>query len=311
VTSNSKQERQIKVVFIVGFTRSGSTLLEHLLSIAPGTVAVGEMAYLWEPEVRNDSYCGCGIKWDCCPFWRRVLAAQQSLDFEKERSPDAPQFLQFFGDLIRGRDNSNDFQYQRFLNQLESIYRAISDQTHGSVIIDSSKRPVFGLAASRLPSASVTLIHLVRDSRGCTFSWMKRKARRELGEKAFMPRLTAHRAALAWTGKNLQADLLRMQKCRHIFLRYEDLVARPAFEVNKILGQIGLSSISPDQDGIFHPPVSHGIWGNPDRWSSMHATKVTEDKRWITGLSTRDFAVTTLISAPLLKRYGYRLSRSR
>ena len=40
-----------KVVFIVGFTRSGSPLLEHLLSIARGTVAVGEMAYLWDSEV--------------------------------------------------------------------------------------------------------------------------------------------------------------------------------------------------------------------------------------------------------------------
>jgi len=269
------------------------------------------MAYLWEPEVRNNSYCGCGTKLDCCPFWSKILTAQQYLDFEKDRSPDVPQFWRFFRDLIRGRDGANDPEYRRFLNRLESIYRAISDQTDGSVIIDSSKRPLFGLAASRLPNAEVTLIHLVRDSRGCTFSWIQRKARRELGEKAFMPRQPAYRAALAWSGKNLQADILRMQRCRHIFLRYEDLVAQPAFEVNKILGQIGLSSISPDQDGIFHAPISHGIWGNPDRWSSKHATKVTEDKRWITGLSTRDFAVTTLISAPLLRRYGYRLFRSR
>jgi hypothetical protein len=308
---DSKRRGEIKVIFIVGYTRSGSTLLERLLSIAPGTVAVGEMAYLWESEVRNNSYCGCGTKLDSCPFWSKILAGQQSLDFEKERSPDVPQFARFFGDLLRRRDNSNDPDYRRFLNRLESIYHAISEQTQGSVIIDSSKQPIFGLAASRLPNASVTLIHLVRDSRGCAFSWMGRKARPELGEKVFMRRLPAYHAALAWSGKNLQADILRMQRGRHILLRYENLVAQPAFEVNKILGQIGLSSISPDQDGIFYAPVSHGIWGNPDRWSSVHATKVTEDKRWITGLSTRDFALTTLISAPLLKRYGYRLSRSR
>jgi hypothetical protein len=28
--------------------------------MAPGTVAVGEMAYLWEQRVGNNSYCGCG-----------------------------------------------------------------------------------------------------------------------------------------------------------------------------------------------------------------------------------------------------------
>ena len=309
--ADSKRPGEINVIFIVGYTRSGSTLLEHLLSIAPGTVAVGEMAYLWDAGVRNNSYCGCGTKLDSCPFWKRILDAQQSV-FEKERSPDARLFWRFFGDLIRRGNGASDPQYQRFLNRLESLYSAISEQTHGSVIIDSSKRAIFGLAASRLAGANVTLIHLVRDSRGCAFSWKARKPRRELGEKAFMAQVPAGRAALGWTGRNLQADILRMQKCRHIFLKYEDLVARPALEVNKILRQIGLSSISPDQDGIFHAPVSHGIWGNPDRWSSsMRAIKVTKDQRWLTGLSTRDFAVATLVSAPLLKWYGYRLSRSR
>ena len=43
----------------------------------------------------------------------------------------------------------------------------------------------------------------------------------------------------------------------------------------------------------------------------MHAIKVIEDQRWVTGLSTRDFAIATVVSAPLLKSYGYRLFRSR
>ncbi len=307
--ANSNRPSEINVIFIVGYTRSGSTLLEHLLSIAPRTVAVGEMAYLWEPEVRNNSYCGCGIKLTCCPFWKKILTTRQ---FDENRSPGTPQFWRFFRDLIYREHRGNDLRYRQFLNQIESVYQAISDQTQGSIIIDSSKRPTFGLAVSRLSRASVTLIHLVRDSRGCAFSWTNRKARAELGDKEYMPRLSAHYAALGWAGKNLQADILRIKARRHIFLRYEDLVRRPAFEVNKILREIGRPAISPDDNGIFHAPLSHGIWGNPDRWSShMHGIKVTEDQRWVTGLSTRDFAVTTLVSAPLLKWYGYRLFRSR
>jgi hypothetical protein len=309
IASSSKQSSDIKVVFIVGFTRSGSTLLEHLLSISPGTAAVGEMAYLWDPEIRNTSYCGCGKKLDCCSFWRKILAAQH---FEEDRSPEVLQFWRFFEDLISNRGKASDPQYHRFLNQIESTYAAISNQTRGSVIIDSSKRPIFALAAARLPNVRLTTIHLVRDSRGCVFSWINRKARRELGEKAFMPRLPARRAAKRWIANNLQANILRMRRGQHIFLRYEDLVAQPAVEVNKILRQIGLPQISPDPDGIFHAPVSHGIWGNPDRWSGiMHAIRVTKDNRWVTGLSARDFTITTLISAPLLKWYGYRLLRPR
>jgi hypothetical protein len=307
-TRSSKRSSEIKVVFIAGFTRSGSTLLEHLLSISPGTVAVGEMAYLWDPEVRNTSYCGCGMKLDCCSFWKKILTAH---DFEEDRSPEVLEFWKFFEDLVSNGGKAGDPQYRRFLNQIESTYAAISNQTQGSVIIDSSKRPIFALAAAKLPNVRLTMIHLVRDSRGCVFSWINRKARTELGEKAFMPRLPARRAAKRWLGSNLQANILRMRRGQHIFLRYEDLVAQPAVEVNKILRQIGLPQISADRDGIFHAPVSHGIWGNPDRWSGMHAIKVTKDNRWVTGLSARDFTITTLISAPLLKWYGYRLLRPR
>lgn len=303
---SSSQRSEVKVVFIVGFTRSGSTLLEHLLSISPGTVAVGEMAYLWDPKVRKTSYCGCGLKLDHCAFWSKVLTN----DFEKQRSPETAQFWQFFGDLVGNGGRFGDAEYRRFLNRIESTYAAISDQTRASVIIDSSKRPIFALAAARLPNVRLTMIHLVRDSRGCVSSWIKRKPRTELGENAFMPRLPARRAALRWTQNNFQAQLLRMRRGHHIFLRYEDLVARPTVEVNKILGEIGVAPISPDEDGTFHAPVSHGIWGNPDRWSSrMRAIKITTDQRWVTSLSARDFAITTLISAPLLKWYGYRLLR--
>ena len=309
IAPDSKQRSGIKVVFIVGFTRSGSTLLEHLLSASPGTVAVGEMAYLWDPKVRNTSYCGCGMKLACCSFWKKILTAQQ---FGEDRSPDTPQFWRFFEELIYKGRKTNDPEYRGFLNRIETTYARISDQTHGSVIIDSSKRPMFALAAARLANVRLTMIHLVRDSRGCVFSWITRKARMELGENVFMEQVSARHTVRQWMGRNLQADILRTQRCQHILLRYEDLVDRPAFEVNKILRQVGLSSIAADQDGIFHAPVSHGIWGNPDRWSSlMHAIRVTKDNRWVAGLSERDFTITTLISAPLLKWYGYRLLRPR
>ena len=307
-TRSSKQSSDVKVVFIVGFTRSGSTLLEHLLSISPGTVAVGEMAYLWDPKIRTTSYCGCGVKLDRCPFWNKILTEY----FEQDRSPDSRQFWRFFEDLVCNTGKIDDARYRRFLNQMESTYAAISDQTQGRVIIDSSKRPIFALAAARLPNVKLTMIHLVRDSRGCVFSSITRKARTELGENVFMPQMSARGAVRQWIARNLQADILRTQRSQHMLLRYEDLVNRPAFEVNKILRQVGLPAIAADQNGIFHAPVSHGIWGNPDRWSdSMHAIKVTKDNRWITGLSARDFAITTLISAPLLKWYGYRLLRPR
>jgi LPS sulfotransferase NodH len=301
-----KKRGGIKIIFILGYTRSGSTLLEQLLSVAPDTVAVGELTYLWAERVRNETYCGCSSKWMNCPFWTSILKVLPSRDFAEDRSPDAPQFWGFFRDLLRKGHASDNQRYQRFLDQIESVYLAIHDQTGCRVIIDSSKEPFFGLAVSNT-KLNVTFVHLVRDSRGCAFSWKKAKARMELGKHAFMPRFPAYRSALAWVANNLQAEILRMRGCENIVLRYEDLVDNPTLEVNKILNQVDLPSISPDQNGIFHAPISHGIWGNPSRWSSMDGIEVIKDERWVTELSKRDFALSTLISAPLLKWYGYPL----
>jgi hypothetical protein len=305
-TRSSNESSDVKVVFILGYTRSGSTLLEQLLSMAPGTIAVGEMTYLWAQRVRNNSYCGCGAKWTDCSFWKSILKVLPSRDFADDRSPDAPQFWGFFRDLVRKGHPSDDQHYQRFLDQIESVYLAIHDQTGCRVIIDSSKEPFFGLAVSKT-KLDVTFVHLVRDSRGCAFSWKKAKARMELGKHEFMPQFPAYWSALAWVANNLQAEILRRRRCQNIVLRYEDLVDNPSLEVNKILNQLGLPPISRDQNGIFHAPMSHGIWGNPSRWSSMDGIKVIKDERWVTELSKVDFTLSTLISAPLLKWYGYPL----
>jgi Sulfotransferase family len=301
-----KKKDNLRVIFILGYTRSGSTLLEQLLSVAPGTVAVGELTYLWSKRVRNETYCGCSSKWMNCPFWKSILDALPSRDFAEDRSPDAPQFWRFFRDLIRKGHPSDDQHYQRFLDQIESVYLAIHDRTGCRVIVDSSKEPFFGLAVSNT-KLNVTFVHLVRDSRGTAFSWKKAKARMELGKDAFMPQFPAYWSALAWVANNLQAEILRMRRCQSSILRYEDLVDNPSLEVNKVLNEVGCPSISPDQNGIFHAPMSHGIWGNPSRWSSVDGVKVIKDERWVTELSTVDFTLSTLISAPLLKWYGYSL----
>lgn len=39
----------IKVICIAGTSRSGSTIIERVLSSLPGTCTVGEASYIWQP----------------------------------------------------------------------------------------------------------------------------------------------------------------------------------------------------------------------------------------------------------------------
>ena len=60
------------VVFIGGFGRSGSTLLERMLGCLDGVVTLGEVGHLWQRGIVNDESCACGQPFSRCPFWSEV-----------------------------------------------------------------------------------------------------------------------------------------------------------------------------------------------------------------------------------------------
>ena len=57
----SRSDR-VRVVYIAGWGRSGSTLLELILDTLPGWRATGELRCLWEAGLRRNQLCGCGAR---------------------------------------------------------------------------------------------------------------------------------------------------------------------------------------------------------------------------------------------------------
>ena len=51
----------VKVVYIGGYSRSGSTLLLQLLSGMPAVTAIGELHDVWRRSLRENQLCGCGL----------------------------------------------------------------------------------------------------------------------------------------------------------------------------------------------------------------------------------------------------------
>ena len=64
---------RVRVLFISGFGRSGSTILGQALDGAPGIVHVGELNFLWEHNILQNRECGCGLAFSDCPFWQEVM----------------------------------------------------------------------------------------------------------------------------------------------------------------------------------------------------------------------------------------------
>ena len=62
----------LRVIYLGGLGRSGSTLVERLLAELPGVCSVGEVVHLWQRGVVEDERCGCGEPFGGCGFWREV-----------------------------------------------------------------------------------------------------------------------------------------------------------------------------------------------------------------------------------------------
>jgi hypothetical protein len=66
--------RAVKVVLLLAWGRSGSTILDNALGAMDGFFSAGEIRYLWERGVIKGWRCGCGRPVTQCPVWSVVLA---------------------------------------------------------------------------------------------------------------------------------------------------------------------------------------------------------------------------------------------
>ena len=63
----------LNLIYIGGYGRSGSTLLDRMLGQLDDVCAVGELRHIWERGLVEDQLCGCGTPFWQCPFWSLVL----------------------------------------------------------------------------------------------------------------------------------------------------------------------------------------------------------------------------------------------
>lgn len=61
----------MRLVFVAGWMRSGTTLLTELIGSAPGALAVGELSTMWT-AMDGDEPCSCGRSVLSCPLWAAV-----------------------------------------------------------------------------------------------------------------------------------------------------------------------------------------------------------------------------------------------
>lgn len=316
-SASAGPDAPVKVLYIGGYGRSGSTLLERMLGRVPGFWPVGELVHLWRRGLIGDERCGCGASFSSCPVWGRVgeraFGGWDSVDGEAmadlQREVDRNRFIPaMISPGLRPAYRESLGRYQAIL---EGVYGAIRDGATtggGGVVVDSSKHASSAFLLRRVPGIDLRVVHLVRDSRGVAYSWTKQVRKPEAAGEAFMPTHSPARSSARWLSYNLLFDVLRGTGVPTLLLRYESLVADPAAALARVVAHAGEAvpegGFSFLGDGAVQVAPDHTVSGNPMRFQ-QGAIRLRLDEAWRTGLPKRQRTVVGAMTWPLQMRYGY------
>jgi hypothetical protein len=304
----------VKILYIGGYGRSGSTLVGRVLGELPDTVCVGETRYLWSRGLLDNVECGCGAPFRSCPFWGAVgdeaFGGWSRVDAKRLTEVDhitnllatlpfywIPWLRPALADMI-----------DDYAAHLSALYAAIFRVSRAKTIIEISKDPTFACLLMRMPHSDLRILHLVRDSRAVAFSWTRR--RREpspIGGQQFMGQFSPIHTAKSWVTWNAAFNALSAAHSPYLKLTYESFVADPRRAMHKLSAFANEALVPPDSqltDTEVKLGDHHIFSGNPMR-ATTGWLPIRLDDEWQTQLSTAQLAKVTAITWPLLRLYGY------
>ena len=290
----------VKLLYVAGYARSGSTFFDSVLGSHPRVFSAGELTHLYD-DAHSGAPCGCGEPLTSCEIWGKVLS-------EVAADPnDARILTRRCEHGLRGRR----VERQR-LRDYEDLWRSVlaSLERHADadVIVDASKTMLF--AAKRpwlmrgLDRQHFRLVHLTRDPRAS--AWSVRKGGNPIAANRRLKSLSAWRTAGTWIAANIVAERAASRSVA-LHVRYEDLVQDPGHVLNRVgeLVDLDLETVADHLAAGRALPAGHGISGNRVRHSGTLSLNPDEDWRSSAPASIRRVMAMT---APLAHRYGYRVT---
>lgn len=307
-------QQRVKILYIGGYLRIGSTLLDRMLGQCEGFISVGELRRIWEESFAEDQPCGCGEPFSACGFWESVMeeayGGSDRVDtgeiIKLKRRVDRMRHIPRLMSARKGPGYREALS--EYADVLDGLYAAVREVSGSRVIIDSSKDPSYAYLLANLPGVDLNVVHLVRDSRAVAYSWLKKKIKHETrnGEgKVYMPRRGPAESAIGWMRANLLMEPLELCGVKNLMVRYEDLLADPRRTLGGILSMLEEEHDLPFLDGdAVELGVAHTLAGNPMRFQ-RGSVELRPDEEWRTGLSPADRGLVTAMTLPLLSKYGY------
>jgi hypothetical protein len=258
-----------RIVYVASVTHSGSTLVDLVLGSHSQLLSLGELKVLarskrqkLERVLADRCTCGAADK-QACRFWHGVeewLQARLGGGL-RDLDVDAP-------------DEST------FVQHNDALFRAAVEVGGTPWIVDSSKSSRRLRRLLRSGAFDVRPVHLTRSPYGVTYSHIKKGRSTARGALQY----TKTRVALEWI----------LARHPHVTLRYEDFVADPAHEMERVLSWLGLAFEPSQLEWTDHP--HHNICGNHMRFTRKPVIRL--DDAWRSALTPGQKAAIALLTGP-------------
>lgn len=226
-----EQKNKMKLIFIMGLSHSGSTLLDMMLSFYPGAIGLGELHAVADGKTTNTErtfdICSCGKSMKECEFWGQMKS--------------------FF------IDNDQKDKYKAYYTQFVQMVKDAGK----NIIIDSSKSASTLKHVRRLEKEGffdVSVIYIEKDIRSYLQSmhnYYNRQNRRWRPYWYTMGRWMKRRQVFE--------KYIKDEQVPHLRVSYEKLCFETSATMKSILDYAGLDY---DQFSFNNEMCSHVAFGN-------------------------------------------------
>ncbi|MDP9439605.1 MAG: sulfotransferase [Actinomycetota bacterium] len=296
----------MRTLCIVGDSRSGSTLLQHLLALQDGVVALGEVRRLQQMAATGAPPCACGRPVAQCPFWTRVASLVGSPPNRIETTPSLGPLRRRVAGVagwaalrlgLEGTTRGLLHTERRAATNCLALHRAATELTSDQVVVDASKVPSHFLHLRMEGGESVRPVLLVRDGRAVVWSKMHRRIQKGKAHDA---------ATLTRQWLNVSRIMLALQKSvpgpEGTFVYYEELCKDSRRMLEDILAPLGVAVRTTDLRSV--SAERHDLGGSP-RFRESLPERIELDERWRTEMPKEVLATFERIGGRMNRRLGY------
>jgi hypothetical protein len=302
---------KIPVIYVVGSSHSGSTLIAFLADQHPEIASVGETAVKrrirWEGRAAAQ-LCSCGASIETCPFWTTLFCrlSADGIPFSADRWRTDYRFEHPWLDRVFTRETSvSTIRHARHwaMRRLPGLrersrrvdrtnvafMREVLARGDATVFLDTSKLLTRAGYLCDIPEIDLRLVRLARDARGFAASAKRR------GESVAT-------AARVWRHDQIAIDrfLADRPHLSHLLVRYEDLCSDSAATLSRLWAFCGVAPNTPS--AVIHTR-DHHILGNSMRMGDT--IQVRLDESWRSRLGREDEKRVLDIAGDLNTRLGY------